>query len=499
VLAGAVAGDTVLLSESFDTVSPNDYQVSCDQSAVGANPFVIFRKDCVCKPGKAARHVPAGITDWVTQASGSCQLGGHFWTPNHTNVNRWDDTLCSGDFNKRHGVGSCIRTNAYFGGDPTIGTFQNPGPVSFVANVSMPDESTEGWTGALWTYNYGPAYNVGSSPNNSEIDIEIGSRARYSRNGELLVKSGETEDDVPKWYACASGASTYCSSGWTTLDWFYPYDLTNTGYHANNVRFTVGSKDIDAGPPGGEYSNGRLMSIPMQVNYPDASDGVGDGWDMVGLSQTNVRFDWYPATSNPADPYSTARVEFFLGTASGDQRIVTVTDNGLIFYNEGGPSGTDQNKGDPADKFAVRYRNYDGTGKKWNPSKSTWSTVNAVEFTADTVNDTFKGVCNTEAQYTLGLWFANWSGFLPGSDFTQVPAPGTILTMTVHDVTISSIGEGGGDSGTFGDLNFDDEVDGADLDIMYELLDSCRGDMNLDGMINIQDLLQVISAWGPCP
>ena len=67
--------------------------------------------------------------------------------------------------------------------------------------------------------------------------------------------------------------------------------------------------------------------------------------------------------------------------------------------------------------------------------------------------------------------------------------PGSTITLTVQDVASSS-----NDS----DTNNDGVIDQQDLDNVLHALGSCRTDSNLDGTTDIHDLLAVIDKWGQC-
>ena len=52
------------------------------------------------------------------------------------------------------------------------------------------------------------------------------------------------------------------------------------------------------------------------------------------------------------------------------------------------------------------------------------------------------------------------------------------------------------------DVNFDDQVN---IDDLFQVLgawgtcDDCPEDINGDGKVNIDDLFEILGAWGPCP
>lgn len=48
------------------------------------------------------------------------------------------------------------------------------------------------------------------------------------------------------------------------------------------------------------------------------------------------------------------------------------------------------------------------------------------------------------------------------------------------------------------DLNYDGVVDNLDLAVLHDHLGTCDHDPNLDGVVNIEDLLTLLAGWGPC-
>ena len=51
---------------------------------------------------------------------------------------------------------------------------------------------------------------------------------------------------------------------------------------------------------------------------------------------------------------------------------------------------------------------------------------------------------------------------------------------------------------TAADINYDGIVDAVDLAVIHDHLDTCSHDATLDGTIDVNDLLNLLSEWGPC-
>ncbi len=377
------------------------------------------------------------------------------------------------------------------------------------------DPFSDGWTKGNHAGRWVPA-NVTWNSATQQVELKVAADANGGGIGGIMLTSalyGPGQFDIKAKIIASPGVA---SCIWTyAADTYYSeidLELTSVPSHQSTLDASPGAlvaaNDTCPGYPEAQAAatpSAKVARYTVYNHNPDSEYRYATAWQDVtrpgvDLSQEvmrTYRIKWYGGDSG-----DTRRVEYWFGNGAASETFslaFIMYDDKLQFYVDsiksgGYPNGYymerrffNHNSPFPSETIAGQTRTQ-GQAYAWNASSGAYVESDAHEFQHYTPGQ-MKPTVPTSAMPApifIGPWCPGWSGTFDASS-----AP---MTMVIDSITYTP--QSGNTHAA--DVNEDGIVNAADLDALHGVLGTCHSDSDVDGIVGINDLLDLISRWGVC-